>query len=120
MQEKREEARAEAAARQAERAEAAAHAAARKERAAEVTPWLRSLGFRMDEAQRGAAACEHLADAPLEERVKVALASLAPTPRSRPGREPRATSQLQRLDVDASPPQAYRAAAVPLTCSAAS
>jgi 5-methylcytosine-specific restriction endonuclease McrA len=76
MQEKREQASAAAAARQAERA-------ARKERAAEVIPWLRQLGFRTDEAQRGAAACEELADAPLEERVRFALASLARRPISR-------------------------------------
>jgi hypothetical protein len=92
MQEKREQARAAVAVRQAERAEAAARQAehaARKERAAEVTPWLRQLGFRSDEAQRGAAACEHLDDAPLEERVRVALASLSPHHAHRAGRDSR-------------------------------
>jgi hypothetical protein len=78
MQEKREQARAAAAAHQAERA-------AQKERAAEVMPWLRQLGFRADEAQRGAAACESIADAPLEERVRVALASLTRKPSPRTG-----------------------------------
>jgi hypothetical protein len=80
MQEKREQARAAAAASQAE-------SAARKERAAEVIPWLRQLGFRADEAQRGALACEALADAPLEERVRVALTTLGKGPRRQPSRE---------------------------------
>jgi hypothetical protein len=112
MQEKREQARAEAAARQAERA-------ARKERAAEVTPWLRQLGFRADEAQRGAAACESIADAPLEERVRVALASLSRERLSRPGGEPsgatpgggsRATFQIERPGIEADPHHSHSAA----------
>jgi 5-methylcytosine-specific restriction endonuclease McrA len=122
MQEKREQARAAVAVRQVERAEAAARQAehvARKERAAEVTPWLRQLGFRTDEAQRGAAACESIADAPLEERVRVALASLARKPLPRPSREPsgampggwsQATSLIERPEVGAERPQAHRAA----------
>lgn len=43
----------------------------------DVVPWLRQLGLRMDEARRGAAMCEGLLGAPLEQRVKVALAGLA-------------------------------------------
>jgi 5-methylcytosine-specific restriction endonuclease McrA len=50
----------------------------RDQRDSDVIPWLRQLGFRADEACRGAAACEHMTDAPLEVRVRVALASLAP------------------------------------------
>ncbi len=44
---------------------------------ADVIPWLRQLGFRADEARRGAAACSGLADAPLEDRVRHALRTLA-------------------------------------------
>lgn len=43
----------------------------------DVIPWLRSLGFRADEACRGASACEAMRDAPLEDRLRVALSSLA-------------------------------------------
>jgi Mn-dependent DtxR family transcriptional regulator len=60
-----------------------ASAEARKQAAAEVIPWLRQLGFRADEARRGAERCEHLAGASLEERLRAALASLA-RPSSRP------------------------------------
>src|SRR5439155_15964264 len=56
-------------------AEAKAHAAAAEARAKanEVIPWLRGLGFRADEARAAAALCESVADAPLEQRVRVAL-----------------------------------------------
>ena len=47
----------------------------------DVTPWLRRLGFRPDEARRGAEACERMQDASLEQRLRVALASLAPAHR---------------------------------------
>jgi len=125
MQEKREQARAEAAARQAERAEVAvrqAEAAARKERAAEVIPWLRQLGFRADEAQRGAAACEHLADEPLEERVRVALASLGKAPKRRPSGEPSGArshgspgmSQTHRAEDGVGSTQHFAAAVAPI------
>jgi len=40
----------------------------------EVIPWLRQLGWRADESRIAAAACEAIPDAPLEERVRVALA----------------------------------------------
>jgi hypothetical protein len=39
----------------------------------DVIPWLRRLGFRADEARRAATLCDHLPDAPLGERVRVAL-----------------------------------------------
>ncbi len=42
----------------------------------ELIPWLRQLGFRLDEARRGAAMCDAMADAPLEQRVRYALAGL--------------------------------------------
>ena len=41
---------------------------------ASVIPWLRSLGVRADQAKRAAEAVAHMADAPLEERVKTAFA----------------------------------------------
>ncbi|MFI5370956.1 MAG: HNH endonuclease [Candidatus Eisenbacteria bacterium] len=50
----------------------------------DVTPWLRALGFRADEARRAAARCEAIPDASLEERVRVALSSLAPARAKRP------------------------------------
>ena len=40
----------------------------------EVIPWLRQLGWRADEARIAAASCEAIRDAPLEERVRIALA----------------------------------------------
>ncbi len=45
-------------------------------RRAEIVPWLRQLGYRMQEAQRGAAMCDEMTDAPLEQRVRAALAGL--------------------------------------------
>jgi hypothetical protein len=54
--------------------------------AAEVIPWLRQLGFRTDEARRGAERCESMADKPLEQRVRAALASLARPSTHRPAR----------------------------------
>jgi hypothetical protein len=69
-----------------ERAEAGRASAAAAERAREldVTPWLRRLGFRADEARRAAEFCERLPDASLEERVRAAL-SLLGGPRRRVG-----------------------------------
>ncbi len=46
-------------------------------RRAELIPWLRRMGMRVDEARHGAAMCDHLSDASLEQRVKFALAALA-------------------------------------------
>jgi 5-methylcytosine-specific restriction endonuclease McrA len=79
MSEKRREARRAAAER---RARAAAAAERDKELAKErdVVLWLRRLGFRADEARRAAAFCETIPDAPLEERVRVALSCLSRTP----------------------------------------
>ena len=76
MDRKREEAAAERA-RKAAEAERAQAAVAEKAKERDVVPWLRQLGFRADEARRAAAACESIPDAPLQERVRVALASLS-------------------------------------------
>jgi hypothetical protein len=93
MEQKREQARAAAAARKAEReqrAEARARAKAAKERARaekveraenarlrphelEVLPYLRKLGCRDAESREAAALCRDMADATLEDRVKRAL-----------------------------------------------
>jgi hypothetical protein len=54
-------------------AAAAEQARVRAAAAQEGVPWLRAPGLRIDEARRRAAACETLADAPLEERVRHAL-----------------------------------------------
>src|SRR5206468_3406659 len=72
---------AEAEARARAEAEAKAHAAAAeaaeaveaRAKANEVIPWLRGLGFRADESRAAAALCENIPDAPLEQRVRVAL-----------------------------------------------
>ena len=42
----------------------------------EVVPWLRALGCRPEDARRAAECCASIPDAPLEERVRVALKSL--------------------------------------------
>src|SRR5262249_38720228 len=48
----------------------------------DVTPWLRELGIRANEARRMAEMCEEtMPDASLEERLKRALSYLAPRPR---------------------------------------
>ena len=39
----------------------------------DVIPWLRALGFNAAEARRAAERCEAMAEAPIEERVRVAL-----------------------------------------------
>jgi len=44
----------------------------------DVIPWLRQLGFRAGEARRAAALCERIPDAPLEQRVRVALSYFHP------------------------------------------
>ena len=56
-------------------------------RRAELIPFLRKLGMRVDEAKRGAALCDALAEAPLERRVKFALGSLARERYRLPARE---------------------------------
>ena len=70
------EAKAKAEAEAKARAEVAAKAAADRARRDEVIPWLRSLGFKPEEAKRGATMCEGMAGASLEERVQCALAGL--------------------------------------------
>ncbi len=71
MRHKREEAR-----RKADQARARKPAAQEQADDQDVTPWLRALGFRADEARRAAALCdEKLPDASLEEQVKFACSS---------------------------------------------
>ena len=70
------EAKARAEAEASAKAEAKARAAADRARRDEVIPWLRSLGFKPEEAKRGAAMCENMADASLEARVQRALSGL--------------------------------------------
>jgi hypothetical protein len=81
-----EEARARAAAAEQARARAEVDAAAAEEAraraaaAAEVVPWLRALGLRAAEAHRAAETCKAMPDAPLEERVRLALRCSARPP----------------------------------------
>src|SRR5436309_9595086 len=75
MRQKRETARREAEARRRQEAEARAAAE-------EVMKPLRLLGFSADEARRAAALCEATPDAPLEQRVRRALAYFQPRPRT--------------------------------------
>ena len=72
-------ARAKAEAKARVEAEAAAKAKAAADRAHrdEVIPWLQSLGFKPAEAKWGAAMCEGMSDASLEDRVQCALSGLA-------------------------------------------
>src|SRR5205085_4003532 len=82
VQEKREQAREKVATRkETARKESEARArAAEAERDPErsVIPWLRSLGFRADESRRAAELCADIPDAPLEQRVRVALSFFKP------------------------------------------
>ena len=66
------------------KAEVREEAAAGAEQASErdVVPCLQALGFRADEARRAAERCEALPDAPLEERVRIALSSFGARARS--------------------------------------
>ena len=43
------------------------------EHVAEVVPWLRTLGFKAEQARALAACCADMPDAPLEQRVRHAL-----------------------------------------------
>ncbi len=71
-----------------------AQVAAARAEALDVVPWLRALGFRLDDARRAAAACAALPDASLEDRFRKALAFLAP----------RATKQdFRRADIAKEP-----------------
>jgi 5-methylcytosine-specific restriction endonuclease McrA len=65
-------------ARASEQAQPRAQAVEESSSHLDVRPWLRQLGFSADEARRGAALCAHIPDAPLEQRVRVALRGLAP------------------------------------------
>ena len=85
MREQREEARREAAeakdhakARAKAEAEARARAEAEAAKDRDVVPWLRKLGFSLQRARHGAELCSHVPDAPIEERMRVALRGLAP------------------------------------------
>ncbi len=68
--------------REAQQAEAARQARARSA-AEEVVPWLRALGCRADDSRRAAALAESIPDAPLEERVRVALTCFGRRPKTR-------------------------------------
>jgi hypothetical protein len=72
------QARAQTAAQVKEQLHARSEAAPEIARPQDVTPWLRQLGCSPQEARRGAAHCAHIPDAPLEQRVRVALQGLAP------------------------------------------
>ena len=76
MNNKRHEAQARSAAARKAKAEQARTATEQDER--DVVPWLRQLGFNMREAQAAAALCSDIPDAPLEERVRVALRYVHP------------------------------------------
>ena len=63
----------EAAKRRNEKAAAEEEKSAAQQAADEVLPWLSSLGIRGEMAKNAAAACESIPEAPLEERIRVAL-----------------------------------------------
>src|SRR5439155_13166374 len=69
---------AEARAKREAREQAKAAAAAAAKRAEEIIPWLRVLGYNLQQARRGVELCAHIPDAPIEERMKAALRGLAP------------------------------------------
>ena len=54
-----------------------------KEKAQEVVPWLQALGIRATDARKAAERCESIPDAPLEERVRLALSWFGPRTPSR-------------------------------------
>jgi hypothetical protein len=72
------EARAATQVHEAARAHAEAEAAAARRACEEVVPWLRSLGFSAVQARGAAERCAAIAGASLEDRVRLALSSLAP------------------------------------------
>ena len=69
---------AEAKASAARKADAEAKAREEFAREQDVVPWFRELQFSLADARKGAAACAHIPDAPIEQRMKVALRALAP------------------------------------------
>jgi 5-methylcytosine-specific restriction endonuclease McrA len=81
MRGKREQAKqraAEALAKREAKQAARAAADATAKNADEIIPWLRELGYNMQRARRGVELTAHIPDAPIEERMKVALRGLAP------------------------------------------
>jgi 5-methylcytosine-specific restriction endonuclease McrA len=58
-------------------ASARARAAAGDDDETSVIPWLRTLGCTLERARHGAELCAHMGDAPLEDRLKVALRGLS-------------------------------------------
>ncbi len=80
MHQKREEARIAREERQAKKMHEAkkAQEAQAKTATEEVIPWLQALGVRTDQARRAAEHSASLADAPLEQRVRLALSCLRP------------------------------------------
>jgi 5-methylcytosine-specific restriction endonuclease McrA len=81
MHGKREQARERAEQAKAKReakAQAKAAAKAAKERAEDIIPYLRELGYPLHRARRGVELTMQMLDAPIEERMKVALRGLAP------------------------------------------
>jgi 5-methylcytosine-specific restriction endonuclease McrA len=63
------------------RAEARARSIAEENDPDGVIPWLRSLGFRLEQARRAAEHCETLGELSLEERVRAAIDFLTPSHR---------------------------------------
>jgi hypothetical protein len=78
------EKRAAAEARDWAKAEASERAAIERDPKRSVIPWLRQLGCGPSDAREAAKLCEHMPDAPMEEKIKAALRHLAPR-RSSPG-----------------------------------
>jgi hypothetical protein len=68
-----------------ERDAARARAAIENDPERSVIPWLRQLGFRLQEAREAALHCERTPHAPMEEKIKMALRSVRPKTPS-PGR----------------------------------
>jgi hypothetical protein len=81
MHEQRERAGRAAAERRARAGAAKKQVAAEPNAEQDVTPYLRHLGFRAEEARRAADHCESLGQASLEQRVRAALSFLSPPAR---------------------------------------
>ena len=60
------------------REEARARSAVENDPDRSVIPWLRRLGFGLQQAREAAAYCERMPDAPLEERIRAALRYFPP------------------------------------------
>jgi hypothetical protein len=72
------EAKREKAERAAAREEKAKQEAAERDPDRSVVPWLRQLGFTIDEARRAAVYCESMPDVALEKRIREAIRYLSP------------------------------------------